>query len=183
MRHRVSGKKLNRDVQHRRGLYKNLITALITNGRIETTQAKAKAVQGQVDKLITTAKKGQLHHRRQIDKKLNSTALTHQLVDKVAKDAAKRTSGYTRIVKLGRRRGDATMIVRLELVDFKATAAKDAVKKADKKPKKSGKKESKSKSQAPKQTAPMKETAPASATAAPAAATASTQKTSTGGGK
>ena len=116
MRHRVSGKKLNRDIKHRRALFKNLITSLIVHGQITTTETKAKVVQGKVDKLFTKAKKGNLHSRRQIDSVLNNTKLTNKLVDELA-PKTKRVSGYTRITRLGRRSGDNAMLTRLEFVD------------------------------------------------------------------
>jgi large subunit ribosomal protein L17 len=127
MRHRVSGKKLNRDYKQRRALYKNLISALIVHGSITTTEAKAKAIQSQVDKLFTKAKKGTVHHRRQIDAVLNQKSIVNQLVDERATDTH-RTSGFTRILKLGYRRGDNALKVKLELVDQPApeTAKKDS---------------------------------------------------------
>jgi large subunit ribosomal protein L17 len=117
MKHRVSGKKLNRDTQHRRGLYKNLISSLLIYGKINTTLAKAKAVQPQVEKLVTKAKKGTLHHRRQIDQVLNKTTLVNKLVDSIAPKTGDRYSGFTRIVKLGRRSGDNAFMARIEFVD------------------------------------------------------------------
>ena len=134
MRHRVKGKQLNRDAQHRRALYKNLISALIINGEIKTTHAKAKAIQPNVDKLISTAKKGKLHHRRQVDAVLNRTKLVNKLVDEIAPNTGKRQSGFTRIVKIGKRRGDKAMMVRIELVD--KLAVKEDLKQEDKKSKK-----------------------------------------------
>lgn len=116
MRHRQANTKLNRDVQHRRALIKNLISSLIIHGQITTTEAKAKAIRGQFDKLVTKAKKGSLHHRRQIDSVLNQTKLTNKLVDEIAPQT-KRASGFTRLTRLSRRLGDDTMMVRLELTD------------------------------------------------------------------
>ena len=136
MRHRVKGKKLNRDVKHRRALHKNLITALITHGQIKTTEAKAKSIRSQVDKLMTKAKKGSLHDRRQINSVLNRSKIVNTLVDQIA-PKTKRTSGFTRIVRLGRRSGDDTMMVKLEFVDSVISAPvkeKDSNKKPDSKP-------------------------------------------------
>jgi len=116
MRHQVKGRKLNRDAQHRKALFKNLITALILNGQIKTTEAKAKTVKGLFDKLMTHAKKATLNQRRLIDQALNKREIVNKLVDEIA-PVSKRTSGYTRIVRIGRRLGDDAMMVRLELVD------------------------------------------------------------------
>jgi large subunit ribosomal protein L17 len=116
MKHRVKGYQLNRDVKHRRSLFKNLISDLIVHGQIKTTQAKASAVKPTVDKLITQAKAGQLHHRRLIDAYLNNSSLVTKLVKDIAPQFSKRSGGYTKITRIGRRRGDNTMMVRLELL-------------------------------------------------------------------
>jgi large subunit ribosomal protein L17 len=140
MRHQVKGKKLNRDSSHRKALYRNLITSLIQHGSIETSEAKAKAIKGQVDKLITKAKKGDLHNRRLIGKFLTKRDLVNTLVDNIAPKTSGRTSGYTRIIRLGQRKGDASMRVRLEFVDSMTTskevkAEKVSTKKTESKPK------------------------------------------------
>jgi len=116
MRHRLKGKKLNRSTKHRRALFKNLISALVEHGEIKTTLAKAKAVKGLVDKLITTAKKGTLHHRRQLASFFGKRQPANKLVEDIAPKLKSRTSGYTRIVRLGRRTGDNAMMAKLELV-------------------------------------------------------------------
>jgi large subunit ribosomal protein L17 len=121
MRHQVKGKQLNRDSSSRRALFKNLILALIDHGQINTTSAKAKAVQGSLEKLITKAKGGTLHERRQIDQVLNQRTAVNKLVDEIAPHI-KRNSGYTRIIKLGERQGDAAAMVRLEIVDWQPKA-------------------------------------------------------------
>lgn len=117
MKHHVAGFKLNRSPSHRQALYKNLITALLTHGRITTTLTKAKAVQGQVDRLVIKAKQGQIIHRRQIDQVLNNRLVVNRLVDEIAPAVGKRSSGFTRIIKLQPRRGDASLMARLEFVD------------------------------------------------------------------
>lgn len=126
MRHLVKGKKLNRDTHHRQALFRNLIGSLIEHGSIETTEAKAKAIKGQVDKLITKAKTGTIHNRRQIAKNLPKRKLVNRLVDEIAPQTGKRTSGFTRIIRLGQQRGDASLKVRLEFVD--TLKAKEEVK-------------------------------------------------------
>ncbi|HEY7379782.1 MAG TPA: 50S ribosomal protein L17 [Gaiella sp.] len=122
MRHAKSGKKLGRDASHRRALYANLAGALITHGRIETTEAKAKAVRPYAEKLITLGKRGDLHARRQAMAELRSNDVVHRLFSEVAPRFAERDGGYTRIVKLGPRFGDAADMAYLELVDYDATA-------------------------------------------------------------
>ena len=118
MRHRRAGKKLGRDSAHRRALYSNLAGALIEHGRIKTTQAKAKAVKPFAEQMITLGKRGDLHARRLALAELRSQDVVHQLFADVAPRFAERPGGYTRIVKLGPRLGDAAEMVYLELVDY-----------------------------------------------------------------
>jgi large subunit ribosomal protein L17 len=122
MRHAKSGKKLGRDAAHRRALYANLTGALITHGRIETTEAKAKAVRPYAEKLITLGTRGDLHARRQAMAELRSNDVVHALFSEVAPRFDERPGGYTRIVKLGPRQGDAAPMALLELVDFEPAA-------------------------------------------------------------
>ena len=117
MRHRKHHGGLNRPTGHRRALLANLATALITHGRIETTEPKARAVRPYVEKLITLAKKGDLHSRRQALAKLRHRPVVDRLFDGVAKASAERAGGYTRIVKTGFRNGDAAPMAVIELVD------------------------------------------------------------------
>jgi large subunit ribosomal protein L17 len=118
MRHRRAGSKLGRDSAHRRALYSNLAGALIEHGRIKTTQAKAKAVKPFAEQMITLGKRGDLHARRLALAELRSQDVVHQLFADVAPRFAERAGGYTRIVKLGPRLGDAAEMVYLELVDY-----------------------------------------------------------------
>src|SRR5881409_2399842 len=118
MRHRRSGKKLGRDSAHRRALYSNLVGALIEHGRIKTTEAKAKAVKPLAEQMITLGRRGDLAARRQAIATLRSNDVVHQLFADVAPRFADRPGGYTRIVKLGPRQGDAANMVFLELVDY-----------------------------------------------------------------
>jgi large subunit ribosomal protein L17 len=118
MRHRRAGKKLGRDSAHRRALYSNLAGALIEHGRIKTTVAKAKAVKPFAEQMITLGKRGDLHARRLALAELRSQDVVHQLFADVAPRFADRPGGYTRIVKLGPRLGDAAEMVYLELVDY-----------------------------------------------------------------
>jgi len=118
MRHQRSGKKLGRSPAHRKALYSNLAGALIEHGRISTTEAKAKAVKPFAEKMITLGKRGDLHARRQALAALRSNDVVHRLFADVAPRFAERPGGYTRIVKLGMRQGDAAEMVYLELVDY-----------------------------------------------------------------
>src|SRR6266849_8329736 len=117
MRHHRAGKKLGRDSAHRKALYANLAGSLIEHGRIKTTQAKAKAVKPFAEQMITLGKRGDLAARRQAIAELRSQDVVHQLFAEVAPRFADRPGGYTRIVRLGPRQGDAAEMVYLELVD------------------------------------------------------------------
>jgi len=117
VRHRRQRGKLSRDAAHRRALLSNLSKQLIAHERIKTSQAKAKAVKPEVEKLITLAKRGDLHARRQALSALGQDKFTvHKLFEEVAPRYGERSGGYTRIVKLGPRRSDSTEMVYLELV-------------------------------------------------------------------
>ena len=118
MRHHRSGKKLGRDSAHRKALYANLAGALIEHGRIKTTEAKAKAVKPLAEQMITLGRRGDLHARRQALSFLRSQHVVHALFADVAPRFADRPGGYTRIVKIGARPGDAAQMVYLELVDY-----------------------------------------------------------------
>ena len=117
MRHQKSRGKLSRDSAHRKALLKNLCKEVIAHERIKTTEAKAKAVKPEIEKLITLAKRGDLHARRQALSTLGQDKfIVHQLFENVAPRYAERPGGYTRILKLGPRRSDSTEMVFLELV-------------------------------------------------------------------
>jgi large subunit ribosomal protein L17 len=126
MRHRRAGKKLGRDSAHRKALYSNLAGALIEHGRIKTTVAKAKAVKPFAEQMITLGKRGDLHARRLALAELRSQDVVHLLFAEVAPRFADRPGGYTRIVKLGPRNGDAAEMVYLELVDYEPAGAAPA---------------------------------------------------------
>jgi len=118
VRHHRAGKKLGRDSSHRRALYANLACSLIEHGRIRTTEAKAKAVKPFAEQMISLGRRGDLHARRQALSKLRSQEVVHKLFDDVGPRFAERPGGYSRIVKLGPRQGDAAEMVYLELVDY-----------------------------------------------------------------
>jgi large subunit ribosomal protein L17 len=117
MRHQRSRHKLSRSASHRRSLLRNLAKEVIDHERIKTTEAKAKAVKPEVEKLITLAKRGDLHARREALSALGQDKfVVYKLFEEVAPRYAERPGGYTRILKLGPRRSDATEMVYLELV-------------------------------------------------------------------
>ena len=118
MRHQHTGKKLGRDSAHRRALYANLVCALIEHGRIKTTEAKAKAVKPLAEQMITLGRRGDLAARRLAIAKLRSVDAVHILFSEVSPRFADRPGGYSRIVKIGPRQGDAADMVYLELVDY-----------------------------------------------------------------
>ena len=117
MRHARAGKKLGRDSAHRKALYSNLAGALIEHGRIKTTVTKAKAVKPIAEQMITLGRRGDLHARRQATAFLRSRDVVHKLFAEVAPLFKDRPGGYTRIVKIGPRPGDAAEMAYLELVD------------------------------------------------------------------
>ena len=117
MRHGKQRNKLSRDSAHRRALMRNLCRDVIEHERITTSQAKAKAVKPKLEKMITLAKRGDLHARRQALSTLGQDKFAvHKLFEEVAPRYTERPGGYTRILKLGPRRSDATEMVFLELV-------------------------------------------------------------------
>jgi large subunit ribosomal protein L17 len=116
MRHRVGGYKLKRDKGARNSLLKGLVTSVIEVERIVTTVPKAKAAQPLVEKMITLAKDGSLHARRQAAAVLETPASVQKLFDKLGARFGQRNGGYTRIVRLGWRKGDGAEQVMLELV-------------------------------------------------------------------
>jgi large subunit ribosomal protein L17 len=123
MRHRKDGYKLGRLTQHRWALFRNLLTGLFRHERIETTEAKAKAVRGLADHVITLAKRENLHARRQVLNLVPDTAVVGRIFDTIAARFSDRNGGYTRIIRGRVRRGDAAPMVLLELVDRPETPA------------------------------------------------------------
>ncbi len=131
MRHRIRGKKLNRSSSHRKALRMNLASQLFVHGRIKTTFHKAKFVQSHAERLITIAKRGlakaeargddlvAVHARRQVARRLNNNrVLVGKVFDELAPLYADRPGGYTRILKLGARKGDNAEMALIELVDY-----------------------------------------------------------------
>ena len=194
MRHLKSGRKLGRTTAHRKALFRNMVTALIRRERIRTTLAKAKELRSHVEKTITLGKKGTLHAKRLARKVVVEKEAFSKLFGPLSERYAKRSGGYTRIIKIGNRRGDDAPMAFIELVDRedeapvakaktekKAAPKKDTAKKPEKKAEaKPGKekkvetkkkpaeakKENKKKAEA-KKTAPKKAAAKKPAKAAP----------------
>jgi len=130
MRHRKHHGSLGLPSGHRRAVLANLATALLTHGRIETTQAKARAVRPYVEKLITLSKRGDLHARRQVLAKLRHRSVVDHLFNDVASAFSDRKGGYTRTIKTGLRAGDAAPMAIIELVDQPQAKEAEAVKPA-----------------------------------------------------
>ncbi len=127
MRHRVAGKKLNRTSAQRTALRRNMMTQLFRYERIRTTRAKAQAVRGQAEKMVTLAKRGlaaaeeepakMLHARRMAASRLNDPKVVQKLFEEIAPRYMDRPGGYTRMLRIGVRKGDAAEMVLLELVE------------------------------------------------------------------
>ncbi len=117
MRHRVAGRQLGRDKGARKALFRSLITELLRHERIETTEAKAKAIRGDAEKLITLAKRGDVHARRIAAETILDPSVNKKLFETLGPRYKERAGGYTRVFKVGPRPGDAAPVVIMELVD------------------------------------------------------------------
>jgi large subunit ribosomal protein L17 len=117
MRHQVAGRKLGRNSAQRKSLFRNLASNLVRHESIRTTEAKAKAVRPQVERLITLAKRGDLHSRRLAAKEIHDSETLRKLFDELAERYEDREGGYVRIYKLGPRKGDAAPMVVMSLVE------------------------------------------------------------------
>jgi large subunit ribosomal protein L17 len=123
MRHRVAGRKLGRSTGQRQALFRNLTTELFRHGRIRTTEAKAKAIRAQAEKLVTVAKRGRrtdgnaLFARRRLAAALNDPTVAKKVFDEFGERFMERPGGYTRLLRLGRRKGDGAEMVLIELVE------------------------------------------------------------------
>ncbi len=142
MRHRKAHRKLGRTASHRKALLANLAMALLQHKQIRTTTIKAKEVRREVERLITFAKRGTLADRRQVLRRIHDRHVVKNLFDEIAPTYQDRNGGYTRIIKLGQRRGDGAELAILELVGFEGVQlekqeakAKKAKKKEDEKAK------------------------------------------------
>jgi large subunit ribosomal protein L17 len=137
MKHKRGFNPLERMSAHRKALHRNMVTSLFRKERIETTKAKAFAVRRTAEKMITRAKEDSVHNRRIISGRLYDEAVVAKLFTNIAPRMKERNGGYTRIIKLGERKGDAAEVVILELVDYKldTTEAKKKSKKNEEKSK------------------------------------------------
>ena len=125
MRHLKTGRRLNRTTAHRRALIRNLLKALIQREQIQTTDAKAKELRRWADRIVTLGKKDTLHARRLAYAQLGSRTLVSRLFDDIAPRFENRAGGYTRIIKLGPRRGDAAPLSLIEFTEREAETATD----------------------------------------------------------
>ena len=116
MRHNKTGRKLGRKTAHRKALMSNLASALITHKRIKTTDAKAKELRKYIEPLVTFAKKGDLHSRRQVLKKIRHKSIVRELFNNIGPTFSNRNGGYTRIIKLGFRDNDCAPVSMIEFV-------------------------------------------------------------------
>ena len=117
MRHRKKGRQLSRTSSHRKATLRNLVTSLFRHERIETTSAKAKELRPFAERLITLARRGDVHSRRLAGRKISDRQVLGKLFDDIAPRYLERPGGYTRILKLGNRKGDAAEMSLIELVD------------------------------------------------------------------
>lgn len=140
MRHLKKGRKLNRTSAHRKALLSNLAMNLLEKGRITTTTAKAKELRGVVDRLITFAKKGGLHGRRMIARSISKPSVQRKLMESIGPEFKDRNGGYSRVLKLGQRRGDAAELSLIELVGYvpKAKPKKENTSEKEEKRKEAG---------------------------------------------
>jgi large subunit ribosomal protein L17 len=117
MNHRKTGRKLSRTSAHRKALLRNMVTSLFEHEQIRTTDAKAKELRGVADRMITLGKRGTLHARRQALQTIRSKEVTSKVFDELADRYRERPGGYTRVIKVGQRAGDAAPMSIIELVD------------------------------------------------------------------
>ncbi len=126
MRHRKSGRKLGRTASHRKAMLRNMVTSLFEHERIVTTVPKAKEARRVADRMITLAKRGDLHARRQALAYIRSKDIVAKLFDEIQPQYADRQGGYTRIIRTGTRAGDVAPMAILELVEYDAGGEEDA---------------------------------------------------------
>ncbi|MFC1798514.1 50S ribosomal protein L17 [Thermodesulfobacteriota bacterium] len=159
MRHRKAGLKLNRTSSHRKAMFRNMVTSLFKHTRIRTTDAKAKELRRWADNLITLAKRGDLHARRQALSIVREKEVVHKLFEEAQEKYGSVSGGYTRVVKVGRRPGDAAPVSIVELIAVEKALKKTRKKKgkaaaSSKESDKKGKKETAAKTE--KKAAPKK---------------------------
>ena len=128
MRHRKTGRKLGRNSSHRNAMYRNMVTSLFKYGQLETTDAKAKEIKPIAEKLITLAKKGDLHSRRLALSYMNEKSVTHKLFDDIKNGYLDRQGGYVRILKNGFRHGDGAEVSIIQLLPTEGASKKTSKK-------------------------------------------------------
>lgn len=182
MKHRVAGRKLGRTSSHRLALLRNLTTQLFAHERIQTTLMKAKEMRPFAERLLTLAKRETLHARRQVLRHVHDKDVVGKLFDTLSARYAQRPGGYTRIVKLGPRRGDAAEMAIVELVDAELKAPKAEAPEKDKgaKAPKTDKKAKATKKTEAAEEKPAKKAAPKKPKAAPKVKADSKAKTRAG---
>jgi large subunit ribosomal protein L17 len=116
MRHRAKGRQLSRNAKHRRAMLANMATSLFAHERIVTTEAKAKELRPFAERLVTLARRGDLHARRRVERRVRDRNVTDRLFHEIGPRFASRPGGYTRIIKLGHRSGDGAEMARIELL-------------------------------------------------------------------
>ena len=141
MRHRNAGRKLSRNTSHRRALLRNLVTSLLDHGRLMTTLPKAKEIRPLAEKMITLGKRDSLHARRQVQAYVLKEATAKRVFDTIAPKFADRNGGYSRIIKLGNRKGDGADLAVIELIGSELEVKK--AERAEQNKEKEGKKASK----------------------------------------
>lgn len=129
MKHRVVGRRLDRTTEHRTAMFRNLVTSLFRHERITTTTPKAKEIKRFADKFITLAKKGTPHARRQANRDVRDVEVLNKLFESIGPMFKSRPGGYTRIVRVGRRAGDAAEMAMIELVQRSAPAEAEGAQK------------------------------------------------------
>src|SRR5688572_31462050 len=146
MRHRNEGRKLSRNTSHRRALLRNLVTSFLEHGRLMTTLPKAKEIRPLAEKMITLGKRDSLHARRQVQAYLLRGAIAKRVFETIAPKFADRNGGYSRIIKLGNRKGDGADLAIIELLGSELEVKKaERAAKAEAKESKKGKKDDKDK--------------------------------------
>ena len=157
MRHRKAGKELSRNTSHRRAMLRNMVTSLMKHDQIETTDTKAKTIRPVAEKMITLAKRGDLHARRQALSYMQDKSATHRLFDEIKDRYLDRQGGYVRIVKKGFRKGDGAPVSIVQLLpteEEKKAKKKEKKKKTEKSPSPSPRKEKKGKAASAGEKAP-----------------------------
>lgn len=125
MRHGKRGRKLGRTASHRKAMLNNMATSLFDNGKVRTTLPKAKELRGVAERLISFARRGDLHARRQVLRRIQNKVVVTKLFEEIGPSFADREGGYTRILKLGPRRGDSSELCLIELVGDDAISESD----------------------------------------------------------